>query len=54
MWGLEHSDLTSVTSSKTVVSRISRYSYGMSFSQIYDSRKNIAEDKHMDAVEGIY
>lgn len=54
LWGLEHSDLPSVTGSPTVVSRLSRYSYGMAFSQVYDHKKHLLQDRYMDTAEGIY
>ncbi|MCJ1459513.1 hypothetical protein MMC28_009892 [Mycoblastus sanguinarius] len=54
LWGLEHSNLTSVISSPTVVSRISRYSYGMAFYRNYDASRHLVEDRFWDTVEGKY
>ena len=54
LWGLEHSDLTSLTSTPTVVSRLSRYNYGMAFSQIYDPSRHLLQDMYMDPAEGVY
>lgn len=54
LWGLEHSDQTSITSSPTVVSRLSRYSYGMALSQIYDPTRHLSEDVYLDTADGTY
>ena len=50
LWGLEHS---SFTMPSPISSRISRYSYGMTSSPIYDPTKHLEEDKYLD-VEGKY
>ncbi len=42
LWGLEHSN------PPTVVSRLSRYSYGIASSPKYDSTKHLSEDKYRD------
>ena len=54
LWGLEHSELTAaVNDNSTITSRLSRYSYGILFSQVYDSSKHIIQDRYYDIVEGI-
>lgn len=45
---------SSITSSPTVVSRLSRYSYGMAFSQIYDHTRHLSEDVYLDTADGEY
>ncbi|KAM0796671.1 hypothetical protein BDR22DRAFT_866080 [Usnea florida] len=54
LWGLEHSDLNSVTSSPTVVSRLSRYSYGVAFTQVYDPTRHLSEDVYLDTTDGTH
>lgn len=57
LWGLEHTDpafSSSVISSPTVTSRLSRYSYGMAFSELYDPSKHVMEDVYVDQEEGHY
>ena len=54
MWGLEHSELTSVVNSPTITSRLSRYSYGMAFSHPYDPSKHLIEDCYLDTSDGTY
>ena len=54
LWGLEHSELPSNISTPTVVSRLSRYSYGMAFSVIYDPARHLSEDVYLDTAEGTY
>ena len=38
----------------TVVSRLSRYSYGMSFSHYYDPYTHLLVDRYFDEAEGVY
>lgn len=52
--GLRTPELTSVVSSPTVTSRLSRYSYGMAFSHPYDPKKHLIEDCYLDTSDGSY
>lgn len=58
LWGLEHSELTKLTAAVndnlTITSRLSRYSYGVPFSEPYDPRRHLAQDRYFDEIEGIY
>ena len=54
MWGLEHSEISPSLASPTVVSRLSRYSYGMAFSHNYDPKKHLVEDVYLDTADGQY
>lgn len=54
LWGLEHSELTSVISRPTVISRISRYSYGLRFSHLFNPKEHLLEDKYLDVADGKY
>lgn len=58
LWGLEHSELRKVTAAvsnnPTITSRLSRYSYGLTYSEPYDSSKHLIQDRFYDEIEGIY
>lgn len=63
MWGLEHPDPTTTTgdllspssalsASPTVVSRLSRYSYGMALDEPFDMSRHRVEDCYRDEETG--
>lgn len=58
LWGLEHSELTELTAAikdnLTIISRLSRYSYGILVSKVYDPSKHRVQDRYLDEIEGIY
>lgn len=57
MWGLEHSSLTTRKNeirAMTTVSRLSRYSYGLSLSNDYDPTQHLPIDKYYDEHEGTW
>lgn len=53
LWGLEHSQLTAtINDNPTVTSRLSRYSYGIVMTPLYDPYKHLVQDRFYDKVEG--
>ena len=55
LWGLEHSKLTTtINDNPTITSRLSRYSYGIPMSEVYDSSKHIIQDRYFHKIKGIY
>ena len=51
LWGLEHSDLLKPEANlPTVTSRLSRHSYGVSLSPIFDPKKHLLIDKYTDGL----
>ncbi|KAL1613681.1 hypothetical protein SLS54_010378 [Diplodia seriata] len=56
-WGLENADAVAVCpdrTNKTVVSRLSRYSYGVALSCLWDASIHDEHDRYFDQAEGVY